>query len=174
MTSLRHTNDSEELGWAKAKIERNFVDLLCDSGLKVRSPNTANQNLNSKHFTLSGSITENRNRNYEIAAQLTDPNLNYVSGATIEISPDDFSKIYRVIPKTLLYGMQIELPVFKKVYRPKSSKLTDSLAAFSQFLDAQRQGASHRYDDAEKSLQRAIQFDPQFATALWALAELRA
>ena len=69
--------------------------------------------------------------------------------------------------------MQIELPVFKKAYRPKSSKLTDLLAAFSQFLDAQRQGASHRYDDAEKSLQRAIQIDPQFATALWALAELR-
>jgi uncharacterized protein YigE (DUF2233 family) len=161
-----------ELAWPKQKLERNFVDLFIDSGLTVASTNTANQKLDKSHYVLSGMLVKDSKGNYEITVELQDNSSTILGQSTLNASKKDFETLYKVVPAALLYGMQIELPSLKRALHPEKSRPTQSVLAYAFFLEAKRQGRSHDYNGAEQSLRQAIDFDPSFACAMWALAEL--
>ncbi len=170
VASFRTPEGRPELDYIRQKVERNFVDLFSDAKLRVRSSLTTNQSLAQSHFTLGGEIVE-RAGHVTVTAELRDARGVVVGSSQIEGSLAELEAIYTVIPEALMYGMAVDTPTLMRNRR--ASRPTESVAAIAYFLQARREVLLRDLKAAEWSLRHAIEIDPAFAMAYWAIGEIK-
>ena len=158
-----------ELNYIRQKVERNFVDLFSDAKLRVRASLTTNQSLARSHFTLGGEIIE-RSGQVIVTAELRDARGLVVGSSQIEGPLAELEAIDKVIAEALMYGMAVDTPTLTRNRR--ASRPTESVEAIAYFLQARREVYLRDFKAAEWSLRHAIEIDPAFAMAYWAMGEI--
>ena len=158
-----------ELDYIRQKVERNFVDLFSDAKLRVRASLTTNQSLARSHFTLGGEIIE-RSGQVIVTAELRDARGLVVGSSQIEGPLAELEAIDKVIAEALMYGMAVDTPTLTRNRR--ASRPTESVEAIAYFLQARREVYLRDFQAAEWSLRHAIEIDPAFAMAYWAMGEI--
>jgi uncharacterized protein YigE (DUF2233 family) len=161
---------NQEIDYIRNKIERNFVDLFVESKVQVRSWLTAKQTIAKSHFMLTGQIAA-IGGNVMITTQLSDANGTIIGSSQIEGSLNELEDIYKMIPEALMFGMGVDAETLKKS-RP-AVRPTSSVEAYAQFLQARREVQRRNFDAAERRLKRSIEIDSNFATAYWAVGEIK-
>ena len=170
VASFRTPDGRPELDFIRQKVERNFVDLFSDAKLRVRSSLTTNQSLAQSHFTLVGAIIE-RSGQVMVTAELRDARGLVVGSSQIEGALDELEAIYKVIPEALMYGMAVDTATL--AHNRRASRPTGSVEALAYFLQARREVYLRDFQAAEWSLRHAIEIDPAFAMAYWAIGEVK-
>src|SRR5215510_1409512 len=170
VAAFRTGDGRPELDSIRQKVERNFVDLFSDAKLRVRSSFTTNQSLAPAHFTLGGEISEQAG-NVVIAAELRDARGVVVGSSQIEGALAELEAIHKVIPEALMYGMAVDTPTL--IRNRRASRPTESVEALAYFLQARREVSLNDLKTAEWSLRHAIEIDPAFAMAYWAIGEVK-
>jgi uncharacterized protein YigE (DUF2233 family) len=170
VATFRIPEGGPALDFLRQKVERNFVDLFSDAKLRVRSSLTTNQSLAAAHFTLAGEIIE-RADDVIVTAELRDARGVVVGSSQIEGSLAELETIYKVIPEALMYGMAVDAPTLTRNRR--ASRPTESVEAIAYFLQARREVQLRDLKAAEWSLRHAIEIDPAFAMAYWAVGEVK-
>ena len=170
VASFRTPDGRPELDFIRQKVERNFVDLFSDAKLRVRSSLTTNQSLARSHFTLGGEIIE-RSGQVMVTAELRDARGLVVGSSQVEGALAELEAIYKVIPEALMYGMAVDTSTLSRNRR--ASRPTASVEAIAYFLQARREVYLRDFQAAEWSLRHAIEIDPAFAMAYWAIGEVK-
>ena len=170
VATFRMPEGRSDLDFIRQKVERNFVDLFSDSKLRVRSSLTTNQSLAAAHFTLAGGIIE-RSDDVIITAELRNARGVVVGSSQLEGSLAELETIHKVIPEALMYGMGVDTSTLARNRR--ASRPTESVEAIAYFLQARREVNLRDFKAAEWSLRHAIEIDPAFAMAYWAIGEIK-
>ena len=169
VATFRMPEGRGELNYIRQKVERNFVDLFSDAKLRVRASLTTNQSLARSHFTLGGEIIE-RSGQVIVTAELRDARGLVVGSSQIEGPLAELEAIDKVIAEALMYGMAVDTPTLTRNRR--ASRPTESVEAIAYFLQARREVYLRDFQAAEWSLRHAIEIDPAFAMAYWAMGEI--
>ena len=106
-----------------------------------------------------------------VTAELRDARGVVVGSSQIEGALAELEAIYKVIPEALMYGMAVDTSTLSRNRR--ASRPTASVEAIAYFLQARREVYLRDFQAAEWSLRHAIEIDPAFAMAYWAIGEVK-
>lgn len=164
--------DTGDMASLRGSIERKIVEYLDKNHIAVSSDNAAAAPQSSHRAVLKGRLTASPdNETVSVEADYLVGGKNAGSVA-IQGRAAVMRDIYPSIPDAIFYGLG--LIADRTLKKDKSARITGSPYAFALFSDARRRAAAHELAPAAALLRMAIEADPRFATAHWALADILA
>ena len=163
------TDKRPEMTWLRNKVERNLVELFSAGGMAVRSSATVNRALPPGYHAIIGRI-DRIDDEVSIAATLVNPSGTVVSSTELSGPFPVLRKLYKAIPQTLVYGLDVAPPAL--IHRKSKERPTASLLAYAHYVMARRAMRQQRPGDARALLQEAARIDPKFAMALWSVGQI--
>lgn len=153
------------------KAEKNLIELFANKGQIVISKRVTTSLERKKYdaYKLFGNVNEVDNLAL-IQVQLENPDGEYIAATEIRGSFDVLKDRYKVLPESLVYGLNIDEKTLTKKH--DSKRPTISVEAFSSYLWALKKYREDEVQQAISSLSEAVRIDPKFAMALWTGSEI--
>jgi hypothetical protein len=158
-----------EMVWLKNKIERNLVELFNKRGMTVRSAATVNRMLPANYHAIVGKI-DRIDDDVSVSVTLLAPDRTVVSSTELSGPFAVLRRIYKVIPETLIYGLDVHPR--RLTYRKSKERPSASLLAYAHYLMARRAMRRKKPAEARALLLEAIGIDGRFAMAVWSIGQI--
>jgi uncharacterized protein YigE (DUF2233 family) len=156
----------DELTWLKTKIERNFVDLFVENGVRTAHKASTLVLDEASAPRLRGALERNAPDRIELRARLERRDGTVIASTSVEAGFETLRENYKSIPSALALSLGISPQTVQKVETAR--RPTSSFAAMLLYLEAQRRAELHQLDKAAALLEQAQKEDPRFALAYWA------
>jgi uncharacterized protein YigE (DUF2233 family) len=156
----------DELTWLKTKIERNFVDLFVENGVRTAHKASTLVVADAGATRLRGALERNAPDLVEIRASLEDGDGTIVASTSVEAGFEMLKANYKSIPAALVQSLGVSPQTLQKT--ESARRPTSSFPAMLLYLEAQRRAELRQLEKAAELLEQAQKEDPRFAAAFWA------
>ena len=157
------------LAWLAVKVERDFVEVFSNSGVRVTHGATVRRDSAAKVRTLKGMIMKGGDE-LTLAVDLLDGDGTIRASSEIAGSIDFFRRYRKGVAEALIYLMDVDKVSLNPLH--SKNKATESAKAFLLYLKAREALLMKDSEKAVTLLKEAMAVDQGFAMASWSIGRI--